>query len=177
MDEFHSIKIDDEVLELLKDEAEPFVDTPNAVLRRLLRLDSNGPKPSAEDSVDETARPRRRSRRAPSSKRSARRARAPAGSLLEQDAYVEPILRAVQAKEGRAPTREVLDEVGKILADRFTELDRERTETGIVRWENRAQFARLRMVDRGLLKKNSPRGVWEISNEGIAYLNGDRRER
>jgi hypothetical protein len=96
--------------------------------------------------------------------------------LLEQDAYVEPILRAVQAKEGHAPTREVLDDVGKILADRFTELDRERTETGNVRWENRAQFARLRMVDRGLLKKGSPRGIWEISNEGIAYLNGDRRE-
>ena len=176
MDEARSIEIDDDVFELLKDEAEPFVDTPNTVLRRLLGLDSTDRETDDEASSVQVIRPRRRSRGARRSKRGTRRSRAPAGSLLEQDAYFEPILRAVNERGGRAPTREVLDEVGKALADRFTELDKESTESGSVRWESRAQFARLRMVDRGLLKEGSPRGIWEISNEGIAYLNGDRPE-
>lgn len=36
----HKIEIDDEVLKYLKDHAEPFVDTPNSVLRKLLFPDS-----------------------------------------------------------------------------------------------------------------------------------------
>ena len=38
----HQIEIDDEVMAVLKDHAEAFVDTPNAVLRRLLLGDGGG---------------------------------------------------------------------------------------------------------------------------------------
>ncbi|QKW08839.1 DUF4357 domain-containing protein [Streptomyces sp. NA04227] len=37
-----TIRVDDEVFAELQSRAEPFVDTPNAVLRRLLHLDSAG---------------------------------------------------------------------------------------------------------------------------------------
>jgi restriction system protein len=38
------------------------------------------------------------------------------------------------------------------------------------RWRNAAQWARNSMVNEGLLKKDSPRGVWEISDKGKQYL-------
>ena len=37
-------------------------------------------------------------------------------------------------------------------------------------WRNGAQWARHAMVTEGLLKADSPRGIWEISPAGEAYL-------
>ena len=43
-----------------------------------------------------------------------------------------------------------------------------------IRWRNTAQFARNTMVRKGLLKSNSPRGRWEITEAGRKSLtNGD----
>ena len=39
-----------------------------------------------------------------------------------------------------------------------------------LRWRNAAQWARNSMVREGLLKADSPRGVWEISDKGQAVL-------
>jgi hypothetical protein len=165
-----SIEIDEEVFRELKTRAEPFVDTPNSVLRRELGLDDDEASerrknelrvaPTPEVPRDSTMkRGRRKSRRG--------RRRAPAGSLLPETEYVDPILRAIAAKGGRAPTREVIEDVGRIVGKRLTALDKERMESGAVRWHNRVQFTRLRMVDQGLLKRGSPRGVWEITEEGM----------
>jgi len=38
------------------------------------------------------------------------------------------------------------------------------------RWRNAAQWARNSMIRDGLLKGDSPRGVWEISNKGRDLL-------
>jgi len=38
------------------------------------------------------------------------------------------------------------------------------------RWRNAACWARSAMVNEGLLKSDSPRGVWEISAEGRKRL-------
>jgi len=38
------------------------------------------------------------------------------------------------------------------------------------RWRNAAQWARNSMIRDGLLKGDSPRGVWEISDKGRAAL-------
>lgn len=38
------------------------------------------------------------------------------------------------------------------------------------RWRNAAQWARNSMVNEGLLKSGSPRGVWEITEKGREYL-------
>ena len=39
------------------------------------------------------------------------------------------------------------------------------------RWRNAAQWARNSLVREGLLKNDSPRGVWEISDIGLERLN------
>lgn len=170
------IEVDAEVFQVLKSRAEPFVDTPNSVLRREFGLEDTGganERGSAEASGFtpanlEVARGRRT--KSGRGKSRVRGTRAPAGSLLPESEYVEPILRVIADKGGRAPAREVIDGVGAIVGDRLTALDREKMTSGAVRWQNRIQFTRLRMVDQGLLKRGSPRGVWEITDEGVSRI-------
>ena len=60
----------------------------------------------------------------------------------------------------------MLDALESLLDDRLTELDRTPIASGEVRWRNRAQFVRLRLVERGEIRRNSPRGIWELSDAG-----------
>ena len=71
-----TIRVDDEVYDFLKSNAEPFHDTPNLVLRRLLGLASKTPAPSI------TASPRLSGRKTP------------------QSAFREPILRVLARRGG-----------------------------------------------------------------------------
>jgi hypothetical protein len=48
--------------------------------------------------------------------------------------------------------------------------DFESTRSGAVLWENRAQWERLKMVKEGLLRADSPHGVWELTESGRQYL-------
>ena len=41
---------------------------------------------------------------------------------------------------------------------------------GVDSWHKEANFARFLMVQEGLLKKGSPRGLWEITEAGRTFL-------
>ncbi|CAN5533998.1 hypothetical protein BH20ACT19_BH20ACT19_02080 [soil metagenome] len=197
-----TIRISEDTYEHLQEEATPFTDTPDSVIRRLLGLDTADADvvPAGDDaqpvtgysshpvrSVREAPGPRaaaangsgRGSKRPTSgarSKRSSRDApgkrgpRAPRGSLLREEVYEMPILTALAERGGRAGKNEVLDALEPILADELTELDRAEINSGEVRWRNRAQFVRLRLVERGDMVKGSPRGIWELSDKGRTRL-------
>jgi hypothetical protein len=173
------IEVDDEVFQALKMRAEPFEDTPNSVLRREFDLDEGTEGREEAFSSASGVTPteldvsRRRGKRRGKAKARGRGTRAPAGSLLPETEYVDPILRVITSKGGRAPTREVIEEVGNIIGDRLTPLDKEKMSSGAVRWHNRVQFTRLRMIDQGLLKRGSPRGVWEIADEGARQVSSE----
>jgi hypothetical protein len=64
------------------------------------------------------------------------------------------------------PTSEVLDALGQRLGDSLMPADHEKLASGIIRWQNRAQFVRLRLTERGDMQKGSPRGLWEITDQG-----------
>ena len=154
--------IDDDIYSHVQANAIPLEDDFNSALRRLLGL-------SSEDETPSNARVT--SDRGPSSTGrrqtlTARRTRATKGSLLEEAAYELPILEALNESGGRAPTSEVIDQVGEKLAGRLTDIDRATLKSGDVRWRSRAQFVRLALVRRGDLVSGSPRGVWEISHKG-----------
>jgi hypothetical protein len=102
---------------------------------------------------------------------------APPGSLLPVGAYWLPILGIIAEAGGSAPANAVIDALGERMGDEFKDRDRETLRNGEVRWRNRARFARLRMKERGLLSDTSPRGVWEITELGDAYLRLNRRLR
>jgi Mrr restriction endonuclease-like protein/SeqA-like protein len=156
-----TIEIDDETFEFLKQNAEPLVDSPSSVLRRLLGL---GPM----SELDRTQAPERRAPRPAIRKSSRRSRRARSGSILPEGEYELPILQVLERHGGRAPSREVVADVGEMVEPRLTDVDREPLSSGGLRWENRVHFTRLRLVEQGLLKSGSPRGLWEISEAGAA---------
>lgn len=177
-----TIEVDDEVYGRLKDAAEPFVDTPNSVLRRLLGLDGpaiNGARPlvaastptgrTSSDAASPRA-PRTRSKPGASKKKSAGSTRVPAGSILPEEEYEMPLLQALVDAGGSSPSRDVVEAIGKQLDGRLTDLDRQPLKSGAIRWENRIQFVRLKMIERGWMEKEAPRGTWAISEEGRSQL-------
>jgi hypothetical protein len=148
------IEVDSEVLTLLRANAEPFTDTPNSVLRRLLGIDSGPGRGSGGGSRPDRKAPRRAS----------------PGSILPESEYELPILEELAARRGQGHATEIIDAVGKRLADRLTDLDEERLDSGEVRWRNRVQFTRLTLKQRGLIAPDTPRGIWKITPAGISYL-------
>jgi hypothetical protein len=177
-----TIRIDDDVFDALKKHAEPFVDTPNTVLRRILGLGGGAEgettqleldAPAVKLAVAPDAKAGRAAKRRGRRTKAARPPRAKSGSILHESAYEVPMLEIISEQGGRAAAREVLDELGKRLADKLTEIDYEELASGDVRWRNRAQFVRLRLIEQGDLVKDSPRGMWEISEQGRRRVGAD----
>lgn len=159
------IQIDDEVWQMLKGRAEPFVDSPNSVIRRLLEMPAStngtiGQPHAAPPSADG----RRKRGLKPKARQSTPRAQT--GTILADDEYELPLLTVLDELGGRAPTREALEALGERLRDKLMPADHEKLRAGEVRWRNRAQFVRLRLIQRGDMKQGSPRGLWEISDQG-----------
>jgi len=165
------IELDSDVFEYLQSEAQPLIDTPSTVLRRLLKLGSaqNGAGPDAPTSATSRPAPANRTASAKRVKRQgSTRTRAAAGTILPEDRYELPLLRALVAAGGRAPYRDIVDAVGTELKDELMPADLEALNSGTIRWQSRLQFVRLRLIERGLLDKDTPRGVWGITDAGRA---------
>ena len=71
---------------------------------------------------------------------------------------------------GRGAASRVLELVHEEMKDRLTDVDYARLSSGTIRWKNRAQWERYRMKEEGLLRDDSPSGIWEISAEGRRWL-------
>ncbi len=175
-----NIRVDPDVYKALQKRATPFVDTPNSVLRRMLNLDPEvtlvqeeprkrpDTKPSAKYAESQRSAPAR------ASKARTRRnePKAPAGTLLPEGEYTMPLLSALAERGGSGSIREITEAVGEKLSGKLTTTDREKTSSGVIRWQNRLQFARLKLIEEGLLAKGTPRGIWALTDSGRARLDG-----
>jgi hypothetical protein len=166
--------IDDDVYAALQSRAVPLEDDINSVLRRLLGLGAtqSGTEVSVDGDVtpSEPPQPTPRRRATRSQKPGRKRTRVPKGSILPETEYEIPILRALAEMGGRGPTSEVIALVEKELGPKLTDVDRGKLSAGDVRWKNRAQFVRLKLVEKGEMASGSPRGTWEISDLGRKRL-------
>ena len=150
------IRVDEEVWEKLQEMAEPFVDTPNSVLRRLLNM------------VE--VKPKRRTKRVSSIKTEGGQRKRRKDGLSMKDCYV-PILKTLVKHGGRIESSIVVQEVKEMVRDKIIPSDHELVDSGVdIRWRNVIRWGRKRLVEDGLMKKNSPRGLWEISEEGGRFL-------
>jgi hypothetical protein len=137
------VDLEGDTLEELFTHARSFGETPDTVLRRVLKMARLEPQ-------DESP--------------------ADSGALTPEGEYWEPILDTLVRAGGRAPGNDVIDELGRLLGGRFTKRDPDVLKMGEVRRRNRARFARLRMKEKGLISSTSPRGIWEITDEGRRFL-------
>jgi hypothetical protein len=94
------------------------------------------------------------------------------GMRTPESAFILPILRAILDLGGSASMQQVLEKVGATMKDRLRDVDHQslKSDPTHPRWNNTAQWARNAMVADGLLKNNSPRGVWEITAAGKQHL-------
>lgn len=94
------------------------------------------------------------------------------GLRTREEAYYRPILEALQALGGSAPMGQVLDRVLLNMKATLKDVDYEplASDPDMPRWKNAAQWARNSMVKEGLMRNDSPRGVWQISDAGIQFL-------
>jgi restriction system protein len=93
------------------------------------------------------------------------------GARTPEAAYYKPILQELVEMGGRGRAADVLEKVEKRMKSVLNDVDYEQLSTNPdPRWRNAAQWARNTMVQDGLLKADSPRGVWEISDKGQAVL-------
>jgi restriction system protein len=95
------------------------------------------------------------------------------GEITPNLAYCKPLLEVLEEMGGSGKTKAVLDRLGEKMKPVLMPKDYEPHESNAkqIRWRNTAQWARNKMVNEdGRMKKNSPRGIWEISPSGIAWL-------
>jgi len=163
------MRISEDTWKGLQTWAIPLEDSPDDALRRVLdaaetqREGKAGGK-TVPEPVPATATPQRRKRRGRVQK-------------LAQDAYRGPILLALRELGGSGSMAEVLDRVFERVKGRLTDADRERLPSGTdVRWRNTAAWERFKMVEEGLLKSDSPRGTWELTESGAAAAEAEANE-
>ncbi|MGQ9474681.1 MAG: winged helix-turn-helix domain-containing protein [Actinomycetota bacterium] len=94
------------------------------------------------------------------------------GMRTPEDFFREPILQALNELGGSAPMADVLDKVYKAVKSKLNWYDMQplSSDPQSKRWRNTAQWCRSSLVKEGLLKSDSPRGIWELSEEGKKYL-------
>lgn len=103
------------------------------------------------------------------------KSRLPRGLRTPEDAFRRPILEALVELGGGAPTGDVLELVGKKMKSMLNEYDYQSlpSDPRSVRWRKTAQWCRHTLVRKELMKKDSPRGVWEISDAGRRWLENE----
>ncbi len=146
-----TIRLDPDLYDALKKLAEPFVDTPSSVIRRLLeekgllskRAGVALPHPATNEQDQLSPTP--------------------------QAVYEEFLLKVLDEQfKGRGDKRSVtLAIVERMQKQKLLRAaDLELVATGETRAENAIAWGRNALKERGLLNRHSPRGIWELSAEG-----------
>ena len=152
-----TIRVDQDVFEGLQKLAQPFVDSPSTVIRRMLE-DRGVLQKDAQGTS--TAKARIFSKNRPP---------VPADRLTPQSVY-ENYLLVTLLKEfnSKGHKRDVTHSIVKrMMKDgHIGPADQELVATGETKAENTIAWARNALKDRGYISRISPRGIWELTAEG-----------
>ncbi len=159
-----TIRLDDDVFAGLKALAEPFVDTPNSVIRKLLV--QCGAISTSDSSTDsDAARVEAIGSPNPSSPRRARVSRHVTQTIYENH-LLQVLARQFKGRgDKQGVTRAVLKQMGALGL--LTENDHTHVSSGETRAENTVAWGRNALKDRGLISSTSPRGTWELTELGM----------
>ncbi len=146
-----TIEIDDSVFEDLGKIAIPFVEnSPNLVVKRLIEDYYKNKRTIDTDKPVYRRRPAKRGY-----------------GKLSNSHYRGPIIEALNKLGGAGNVDEVLEIVFSIVSHKLSEIDLSKTLNGSIRWKITAHWERHLMVRDGILKADSPRGIWELTPEYI----------
>ena len=147
------IRISEKNWERMKKYARPLEDLPDDVIGL------------AFDALDERGLPVR-PKAAPGSKpKGARR-----GNKLPQKEFRLPLLETLRDLGGKSAVKFIREQMEPKIAPRLSEADYAPVSSGEPRWWNAVCWQRSDLVKDGLLKNDSERGVWELSERGHQFL-------
>jgi hypothetical protein len=95
------------------------------------------------------------------------------GAISEKE-YRVPILEALLEMGGKGTVKEIFGIVEEKMKYRFSSLDLEILKSGYIRWQLMTAWQRMRMVKEGLLRSDSRRGIWEITDKGKKFLEDNK---
>lgn len=97
------------------------------------------------------------------------------GSHTPTSAFRRPLMESLAGLGGKGEPERVIAMVESKMSGHLTAKDRELLPSGgELRWRNSLRWARKELVDRGDLRSDSPRGVWELSDQGWGHILDDR---
>ena len=183
------VRIGDNNWERLKQWAVPLEDTPDDTLGKLLDiadahstcsvwLVANEPNLNIQpNSGSSTVRPPITDDGVSIDSHANQKTRLPKGVKVPNEAYELPILEAVYELGGSARMGEVLKLVEKKMQHLLGDVEYQTQPSGAdLRWRNTAQWARNTLVhQRGMLKKDSSHGVWELTDKGMAEVERQKK--
>lgn len=93
------------------------------------------------------------------------------GERTPRQAFRISILEVLIELRGKGKVNEILEKVEIKMKKVLKPVDYEKLPSGVmIRWQNTAQWERYIMVQDGLLRSDSPKGTWEITDEGKRLL-------
>lgn len=141
------IRISDATYARLKKHAQPFEDTPDSIISKALSalemMDGDVPSPQPASVIERTDSPK-----------------------LPQKEFRVPLLMTLLKFGGKAQAKDVRGLLGPMMVPKLEEGDYESVSTGDPRWWNATCWERSELVKEGLLRDDSERGIWEISEAG-----------
>jgi hypothetical protein len=146
-----SITISDESYAVLQALAEPFVDTPDSVIAKLVQAYRSPASPRQDQKP-----PSLRNPPSPNGVRARR------GEVTPRQVYREALLKVLRDAGGEMETAKAVESVGKLLKDRLRPIDLAKLRTGEERWVNSIRFARKDLIDQGRLDSRAPHGIWRL---------------
>lgn len=85
--------------------------------------------------------------------------------ITQQEVFRDEIIIALMELGGAGTPQDVVKIIEKNMAGRLLAADYERRSTGEVIWENNVHWQRYKMKQDGILRSDSPKGLWELSEE------------
>ena len=86
----------------------------------------------------------------------------PSGST-PQSAFREPIVDVLKELGGSGKAKDVIERVGQRMEGQLSRADHKHIKSGRVVWANKVQWERNVLKNKGVLKSNSPHGLWELA--------------
>ncbi len=93
---------------------------------------------------------------------------------LPEETVREPLMDVIYERGGRASGRDLYPALRERMKHYMTPGDFDRISSGDDRWRSTVKSAREDLVQEGYLRDDSPRGVWALSDAGVALVESRR---
>lgn len=156
--ELPTIRISEESMERLKKWAEPLEDTTESAFAKVL------------DAAERYRRLRSPEPRSPEDAETSRRSQTARLPRHSTGSFRRPLLDILHALGGRASAKVVRSAFRDRMAPWLLPGDLDLLKSGQERWWNNVQWQRYKLKEEGYFRADSPQGVWELSDKGVALL-------